>query len=848
MKKIFNIKLIFVSLITLVLFPSIINAKELDVSGTDLSNGGSVNSVTGSGRAIYDLTTNVLTLDNYKGQYINISEMPANFTIKLVGTSTLNWYKEYRFYPEKHNRNYYYDNFITLHHDVDINIIGDSKDSSKLIFKYGSIPDNVKTKLYSIDAHDLEYNSLDEFSFGNNKLSISNATIESENSANGFYGINELNVENSSLFFHKLSDRTILGYNANIINSNIKVDYADSGLSFYGKLYSKNSNYDLTTCNNSLYFSNGSIIDGGEFNIKSYEFDAITINSTKTDDIIIKDATFNLTYDSSLVTDYNLFDVSVGIGIDYDETISSNINIVFENDVINIWGYRTGIAVIGENVYMNEDNDLSKEEIESIAYYPLNLTFRKSDVNVKKIRNIGISLMNTNFLVDDSKFNVSSEYVTIVEGLSNSSLQFEYGVDEYEIFNSKRNKYFKQSNITFTNSDVLLESYISHDILDDVKIYKALINVGFDEKEAKYSVLANHFYLYQDYDLDTYISEINKLGFDQDELDDMIFWAKFKKNMISKDEFLDYYVNVYGYTKEEALEELKYYNNLLSSLGTIILTEGNINFESGNIIIKSNGKNGIIGIDNDINFNGANVNIADSEYGIYMLNNGNRPATINFNNGIFKTISKISSIYINDISNNAKINFDKHMGLRNFNQGINVEEKNDKKIITVVNNEKDKKTEKEIEVTKKYYFVDLKDINKEIKNYIYDISKTDDFVVRIDGDLSKFSNIEIDGKIVDTSNYELSEGSTIVKFSKKFLKSIGLGKHTMIVNYTDYGIARTNFDLINNDINKTKDVKGAKNITNPNTGDLIIHWLIVFIISTGGLIYCLKNVNKWLKY
>lgn len=837
MKKIFNFKKLFVSLFMIMLFPSYVNAKELNISGTDLTDGGSVNSITGDGSATYDTSTNILTLDNYNGTYITISEMPNNLTIKLIGTSTLNGSKKYRFYPEKTNRNRYYDYLVTLYHNIDLNIIGDNKNNSKLVFTHDTM--NTSGRLYSINSLNLESDNYDKYESGTHNLSIKNATIESGNVYGTVVGTYELNIEDSDLLLHQHSDDgdAIDVNNGNITNSNIKLDDSNCGIVFRGKLQSKNSNYDLYTYSLGLSFNSGSIIDGGEFNIKSSYFAGISMNAY-TEIINITNAKFNINYDMSPTSDYVFLDNSSGIIIYYDAYKSPNIGVNFINNEININGYKNGITVSSEGTYCEDDYDLSKEEIEEIEYYPLNLVFKDSKVNIENIRQIGISIRNTDLLVENSIFNVSSNLAAIVEGLENTSNSSDIYVGD--VNDEKRNEYFKQANITFKNSEVKLESFHPYDNTYDTKIYNYYISHNYTDDEAKYNVISFHYSGLKDINLNTYIEEINKLNLPQEDKDNYIFCAKFYENLISKKEFLDYYINIYEYSEEEALEEYEYYLPFLSSkhsLGTIILAEANINFESGDIDIKSNGKAGILAVDADINFDGADVNVKDSDTGIYIFNNGNRPATINFNDGIFEASSEEASIYINDISNNSEINFDKHMGLRNFEQAINMEEKDGKKIITVINNEEDKQLEKEIEVTKKYYFVDMEDINKEIKNYDYDLNNKEDFIVRIDGALDRFDSVEIDGQVIDESEYKLSEGSTIIDFLKTLLEKFELGNHTITVHYKDYGIARANFNLTNTD----------PDLDNPDTGDFITDWIILFVISIGGLIYCFKKFN-WLRY
>lgn len=60
--------------------------------------------------------------------------------------------------------------------------------------------------------------------------------------------------------------------------------------------------------------------------------------------------------------------------------------------------------------------------------------------------------------------------------------------------------------------------------------------------------------------------------------------------------------------------------------------------------------------------------------------------------------------------------------------------------------------------------------------------------VRIDADIAKFVRVEIDGTVVDPSNYTLESGSTIITFLGKFMDTLAVGSHAMSAYFTD-GIA-----------------------------------------------------------
>ena len=85
-------------------------------------------------------------------------------------------------------------------------------------------------------------------------------------------------------------------------------------------------------------------------------------------------------------------------------------------------------------------------------------------------------------------------------------------------------------------------------------------------------------------------------------------------------------------------------------------------------------------------------------------------------------------------------------------------------------------------------------------------------VMKTDGDFSKFVSVEIDGAVVDKSNYVAESGSTIVTFKAEYMETLKSGKHTYRVNYTD-GYAETTFTVNGSTAAAGNTVKA------PKTGD-----------------------------
>lgn len=85
--------------------------------------------------------------------------------------------------------------------------------------------------------------------------------------------------------------------------------------------------------------------------------------------------------------------------------------------------------------------------------------------------------------------------------------------------------------------------------------------------------------------------------------------------------------------------------------------------------------------------------------------------------------------------------------------------------------------------------------------------------VRANGDFSKFTGLKVDGAVVDPSNYDAKEGSTIVTLKENYLSTLSAGDHRMTFVYDD-GEVSTNFTTTNGETSGT-----PLEPTNPATGN-----------------------------
>ena len=148
-------------------------------------------------------------------------------------------------------------------------------------------------------------------------------------------------------------------------------------------------------------------------------------------------------------------------------------------------------------------------------------------------------------------------------------------------------------------------------------------------------------------------------------------------------------------------------------------------------------------------------------------------------------------------------------------------------------------------------------------------------VIRGDGEFNRFHAVKVDGKVIDRTNYDAKEGSTIITLKAEYLKTLSTGSHTFAIVWNN-GIAGTNFTVAantsgnnsgnnsnNNDSNHGSDNSGNNDSGNtagaaantaaasaqeldkvPATGDPFGIWLTLFAISLTGLAGMLARRKK----
>ncbi len=104
-----------------------------------------------------------------------------------------------------------------------------------------------------------------------------------------------------------------------------------------------------------------------------------------------------------------------------------------------------------------------------------------------------------------------------------------------------------------------------------------------------------------------------------------------------------------------------------------------------------------------------------------------------------------------------------------------------------------------------------------------------DLLFTSNAEFSKFVEVKIDGKVIDTNNYYAKAGSTEITLKNSYLETLSDGKHTLTIVSTD-GYAETAFEI--------KEAEKPVTPVSPQTGDNsnLILWISLLIVSLGGLV------------
>ena len=127
-----------------------------------------------------------------------------------------------------------------------------------------------------------------------------------------------------------------------------------------------------------------------------------------------------------------------------------------------------------------------------------------------------------------------------------------------------------------------------------------------------------------------------------------------------------------------------------------------------------------------------------------------------------------------------------------------------------------------------------------------------DLVIYCTGEFNKFVSAEMDGELIDPSNYTVEEGSTVLTLAASYLDTLSVGKHVVTLNYIDGSIS-TDITIL-----KAESTNSGKN-ENPsqtnNKGETGQNKAVDGVVKTGDnsnemiwLILCMASVILGLIY
>lgn len=145
----------------------------------------------------------------------------------------------------------------------------------------------------------------------------------------------------------------------------------------------------------------------------------------------------------------------------------------------------------------------------------------------------------------------------------------------------------------------------------------------------------------------------------------------------------------------------------------------------------------------------------------------------------------------------------------------------------------------------------------------YLVEKNSTATFKIDADYSLFSNLFVDGNLVDKSKYTVKSGSTIVTLSEAFMDTLTEGTHTIKVAFTNGGEAVTTFEVASensksqsndetssnsDEISETASDESSTSKTGTSngakTGDKVVKYFVYATVATLGILIMTKSRKK----
>lgn len=110
--------------------------------------------------------------------------------------------------------------------------------------------------------------------------------------------------------------------------------------------------------------------------------------------------------------------------------------------------------------------------------------------------------------------------------------------------------------------------------------------------------------------------------------------------------------------------------------------------------------------------------------------------------------------------------------------------------------------------------------------------------ITCNGEYSQFRSVYIDGMLLESTNYTVKEGSTVLTLMPEYLDTLSVGAHTVTLNYT-YGSADSVLNIMESNVNsesisnQTNHNVSVGNSAAPKTGDssAIVFWSMAVLVS-----------------
>ena len=118
-----------------------------------------------------------------------------------------------------------------------------------------------------------------------------------------------------------------------------------------------------------------------------------------------------------------------------------------------------------------------------------------------------------------------------------------------------------------------------------------------------------------------------------------------------------------------------------------------------------------------------------------------------------------------------------------------------------------------------------------------EITQGSDATFTIDAPYSLFGKVYVDEELIDSSNYDSSEGSSVVTLKQSYIDTLSVGTHTLKVVFNDGGVATTTFTILGSEPTPPQPgpTPDPDNPINPNTGDDIMNHFMMLAIGFVGL-------------